>query len=510
MKPCYAYIRVSTTKQGEGVSLQEQRSAIERFAEKNSLQVIEWFEEQETAAKRGRPIFTRMLKQLQKGRVSAVVIHKIDRSARNLKDWADLGELIDGGIDVHFAHETLDLRTRGGRLAADIQAVVASDYIRNLKEETRKGLQGRLKQGLYPLPAPIGYLDQGKGKAKILDPQRAPLVRKLFHLYATGKYNLNAMVEQARTIGLTNKNGGPFSRNGLWKTLSNPFFTGLILIRRTGETFPGIHEPLVETSVFKEVQAILHGRAVVATRRLHFEYRRFLRCEHCGHSLIGEIQKGNTYYRCHTLGCLTRSLRETLLEEQIQEKIAPLTFDTADREHLAERIAVIRKDTAREHESQIKALELSANALDERLNRLTDAFLDQTIDPQTFNRKNAEWLLRRRELADQMRTVKARPDVVLNKLEEFLELTASAQLSHRIAIPHERRQLLEKVTSNCLVAGKNVSMKLKSPFKVLENYLQMTHGAPSRDRPRTLDTLLAKLLQLFSEDPEVLNRKEAA
>ena len=85
------------------------------------------------------------------------IIHKIDRSARNLKDWSDLGEMIDSGIQVHFVNESLDLHSRGGRLSADIQAVVAADYIRNLREETRKGFYGRIKQGVYPLPAPLGY-----------------------------------------------------------------------------------------------------------------------------------------------------------------------------------------------------------------------------------------------------------------------------------------------------------------------------------------------------------------
>jgi len=104
MKQFYGYVRVSTAKQGEkGVSLQEQRDAIERYAQRNGLQISEWFEERETAAKRGRPIFNKMLKLLNRGKSNGVIIHKIDRSARNLKDWADLGELIDQGIEVHFA-----------------------------------------------------------------------------------------------------------------------------------------------------------------------------------------------------------------------------------------------------------------------------------------------------------------------------------------------------------------------------------------------------------------------
>ena len=68
-----------------------------------------------------------------------LIIHKVDRGARSLRDWADIGDLIDAGVDLRFAHDDLDLSTRGGRLTADIQAVIATDYIRNLREEVKKG-----------------------------------------------------------------------------------------------------------------------------------------------------------------------------------------------------------------------------------------------------------------------------------------------------------------------------------------------------------------------------------
>ncbi len=181
MKHFFGYIRVSTIKQGErGSSLQEQRSAIEAYAHRHGLAISQWFEEKETAAKRGRRLFTRMLAALEAGGADGVIMHKIDRSARNLRDWSDLAELIDRGTSVHFAHESVDLNSRGGRLSADIQAVVAADYIRNLRQEVRKGFFGRLKQGLYPLPAPIGYLNRGRGVPKEPDPRVSPLVREAF------------------------------------------------------------------------------------------------------------------------------------------------------------------------------------------------------------------------------------------------------------------------------------------------------------------------------------------
>jgi site-specific DNA recombinase len=157
MKIYYAYIRVSTARQGvEGVSLQEQRASISEYAEQRGMKIAEWFEDQATAAKRGRPVFSKLVSTLKTKRTIGVIIHKIDRGARNFRDWADIAELMDRGIEVHFAHESIDLHSRSGRLSADILAVVASDYIRNLREETLKGINGRLKQGLYPFSAPLG------------------------------------------------------------------------------------------------------------------------------------------------------------------------------------------------------------------------------------------------------------------------------------------------------------------------------------------------------------------
>src|SRR5436305_15322116 len=147
MGKVFAYARVSTPRQGErGVSLPEQRDAISRYAERQGLEIIRWFEEQESASKKGRPEFNQMLRLLRIGVARGVVIHKIDRSARNLEDWNDIGKLVDAGVDVHFANESIDLKTTAGRLSADIQAVVASHYSRNLREEVKKGLYGRLKQ----------------------------------------------------------------------------------------------------------------------------------------------------------------------------------------------------------------------------------------------------------------------------------------------------------------------------------------------------------------------------
>ena len=98
MKNYFAYIRVSTVKQGDhGCSLDEQKASIEAYAHRHGLTITEWFEEKETAAKQGRREFNRLTQLLKQGKAASFIIHKIDRSARNLKDWARLGDLIDMG-----------------------------------------------------------------------------------------------------------------------------------------------------------------------------------------------------------------------------------------------------------------------------------------------------------------------------------------------------------------------------------------------------------------------------
>ena len=57
MTTCFGYTRVSTAKQGEGVSLEVQKEEITRYADKHGLTISRWFEEKETAAKSGRPVF---------------------------------------------------------------------------------------------------------------------------------------------------------------------------------------------------------------------------------------------------------------------------------------------------------------------------------------------------------------------------------------------------------------------------------------------------------------------
>jgi len=488
MKYVYAYIRVSTIKQGQhGSSLTEQRFAIENYAKRHDLVIRQWFEEKETAAKRGRTIFTKMLRLLIKGTVQGVIIHKIDRGARNLKDWADLGSLIDKGIEVHFAHESLDLQSRGGRLAADIQAVVAADFIRNLRDEVKKGFRGRLRQGLYPLRAPLGYLDQGRGLPKLPDPVMAPLVQRAFQLYATGQYNLYTLGEEMYKAGLRNRRGSRVSRNGLSTMLSNEFYMGIMHIVSTNERYQGIHEPLIKKYRFDRVQDILQGRTKNTGLKYQFRYRKTIKCLHCDYNLIAERQKGIVYYRCQTRNCPRACVREDVIDRQMQAVLDKLRMPEVAIRSLEMEFAWLQAERYQNQDELLTSAKLNLANIDDRLTRLTDAYIDRMIDKVTFDERNCKLLHERLSAQEALEELQAEMTENNYKTEKFLELLKAIASNENKVNEVENRDLLKAVTSNFQIDGKKLVVTLKKPFQVVADDDKLRYGEPYRATSRTFE-----------------------
>ena len=492
MKECYAYVRVSTVRQGEkGTSLSEQRDAITAFAARHDMKILEWFEERETAAKQGRHEFSRIMKLVARRRDRGVIFHKIDRGARNLKDWSDIQELIEHGIDVYFAHESLDMTTRGGRLTADLLAVIASDYIRNLRDEVKKGMRGRLKQGLYPLKAPLGYLDQGGGRPKIPDPERGPLIRQAFEFYATGNYSLHTLADEMHRRGLRSWRNTAVGVTRLAKILRRSFYVGLIEIK--GEIHAGIHEPLVSKEIFDRVQYVLDGKLYARSIRHDFTYKRMVRCADCGYHLIGERQKGRVYYRCHTKGCPTTSIRESDIETVIGDALAKVSFTKGEAAELMMIAGRNREETANAIEAARRGRVLLLQQNRHRLSRLTDAFLDGEIDQSLFQDKKRELLDEELQLREELE--QANSDTRHGRLVDFLELATGLQQSYMLAETQEKREIVKSTTSNLTLSRKNLEIALQSPYAEVANCHAFRLSEPTRYEPRTF----MKILEIIDE-----------
>ncbi len=503
MTTCYGYTRVSTVKQGEGVSLEAQREEIARYADRNGLTITRWFEEKETAAKSGRPIFNAVVKDLKARKAAGLFVHKIDESAPNFLDWAVVGDLADSGVQIHFATESLDFQSRGGRLTADIQAVIASDYIRNLREEALKGIRGRLKQGLLPGRAPIGYLDQGGGKPKTPDPDKAPLIREIFELYATGTMGIRALHEHMRLRGLTNLRGGEVSRHGIETILSNPFYCGIIRIARSGETFEGIHEPLITPSQFQHVQDIKSGKCGKKTTRHMHTYRGLFKCALCGYAMIPERQKGRVYYRCHTLDCATKGVREDELETAAFDLFQHNQLARRNRQVLQNALEAWREERRRDA-GKAEGLRLKVSQLEARKEKLTDALIEGLIDREAFLKRKEKLIHQQRHLKEQLQKP-VDPDLEMECLGKFLELVKNLAPLYETVNPDEKRQIVKWTTSNRTVSRKEIAFEPSNWLETAQSVLAAPYGEGQRPTSRTLyETLMPRLDELngFLQEPK--------
>jgi len=469
MHKYFAYVRVSTVRQGEhGVSLNEQRAAINRYAKGHGLQITEWFEEHITAAKSGRPVFGRMLKLLRKRAAEGLIIHTIDRGVRNLWDWASLGELLDEGIDVRFVRENVDLQVRGGRLSADIQAVVAADYVRNLREETLKGFYGRLKQGYYPLKAPVGYVDNGSGRLKTICPMKGPLVRRAFELYASGNLTLSMLAEEIFHLGLKNRRGAKFSENGISAILNNPFYIGLIRIKNTKQIFPGKHEPLVSKALFDRVQDVLRGRTQKQVRNHDFLFRGLFTCRACGKNLVGERQRGHVYYRCHTKGCYVSCVSEEALSAEIKKTLANMQVSTGRAKTIAQEALHQSQAQSENRRRQIESLRAELETVKRRLARLTDVFQEGLVDKHEYWERRNTAHLRQLDLQQKIDTLESKRQNERTAVYSF-EDGKTVYDVYQAGSKQDKRELLQALFAERVVQGRRVYLALAERVQVWQS-----------------------------------------
>jgi DNA invertase Pin-like site-specific DNA recombinase len=451
----YAYVRVSTVKQGDGASLEAQSDAIRQYADKHGLVISEWFRETETAAKSGRPVFEKIIKQLNSKKADGLLMHKIDRSARNLRDWATVGDLQDSGIEIHFAAESVDFTSRGGRLTADIQAVIAADFIRNLKEEIRKGQRARLKQGYYPFTAPFGYLDNGKGELKTIDTEHGIFVREMFELYATGQYSLPSLESEMYKRGLRSKSGCKVYKGKIELILANPFYMGLIKIRGHPGFYQGKHKPVISPELFRKVQNVKQNRSRRKNTKHNHLYRGIFACKKCKNSMIPEKQRGHVYYRCHTKSCPPNSINETFLEDEILNSLALFQLSEEDYSTLQKNLDKL--STTETISSFQKSVRLELSKIEGQLEKLMDGFINGLIEENVFSHRKEKLEFKKIETSKRSENQISIAEKIANT-QKFLEHVKSVASTYVYANPSEKRQLIDLLFSNMFVFNKKVEI----------------------------------------------------
>lgn len=281
MAPKFAvsYLRVSTRGQAErgggaeeGFSIPAQREANKKKALSMGAMVGKEFVDRGTSAKSAdRPELQKMLEYVKENadRVDYVIVHKVDRLARNRGDDVDIMRTLrDCGVQLGSASESID-DTPAGMLLHGIMSSIAEFYSQNLANEVRKGLNEKVKGGGTPSRAPLGYLNirriDDKGREErtvILDEERAPLIKLAFEEYATGNWTIQDLAEHLAACGLTTRAtpripSQPINKKSLNKVLISPYYKGIVVYQ--GVEYDGTPPALVDADTWQQVQDILES-----------------------------------------------------------------------------------------------------------------------------------------------------------------------------------------------------------------------------------------------------------
>ena len=382
------YLRVSSKEQAEkggeaeGYSIPAQREACKRKAGSLRAAVLEEFVERGESAKTAdRPELRRLLDFIREQPVKYVIVHKVDRLARNRADDVAINLAIhQAGAELVSVSENID-QTPSGMLLHGIMSSIAEFYSRNLATEVIKGSVQKAKNGGTPGKAPTGYLNvrplvNGREDRTVtVDPERGPLMAWAFETYKTGEWTIRRLLVELTNRGLTTAPtkrgpGRPLTVSHLHRLLRNPYYMGLVRYR--GVLYEGKHEPLVTPETWHEVQQLLTAKNYAGEKqRKHLHYLKgSIYCGQCGSRLIVHHATGKgggvySYFICvgrqqKRSGCKQRALRIDKVEAAVAAYYKTVQLPEVEltrlRTFLGEELAKLRTDADRDQSVQVRRL----------------------------------------------------------------------------------------------------------------------------------------------------------
>ncbi|MFH1284549.1 MAG: recombinase family protein [Candidatus Peregrinibacteria bacterium] len=474
----YLYARKSTDEDDRQVlSIEAQLTELREYATKEKLEVIDEFVESKTAKVPGRPVFNKMIEQLELGghpdiNVGILAWHP-DRLARNSIDGGKIIYLIDEQKIKSLKFPTFWFdSTPQGKFMLSIAFGQSKYYIDNLSENIKRGIRQKLRRGELPGLAPVGYLNELRRHTIVKDPERWKAVRALFEAYATDEKTLEDLQKLSLSLGLVSRRTDKaLSLSRLEGMLQNPFYYGIII--RKGEAYQGSHEPIISKQLFDKVQRVMKMRSKPrkAKEIATFAFRGIFTCGECGRAITAEkkVKKsGRTYiyYRCTKKNrvCSQKYVEERKLVRQLNELFQKVALSDDWKEKFMKQWEQDYKEASTASSSSAATYKTELREIEEKLMRLLDAYLEQTITNEEYTATKKKLLNRKIEIKENLKESGGRG---LRWLELFKEWILSAHQAINYVDSgnlEEKRSFLQKIGSNFHIIGQKAAVELGFPW----------------------------------------------
>ncbi len=478
-KRAVLYLRVSTSRQAtrngeaEGYSIPAQRSACERKVADLGAEVVREFVDAGASARSAdREGLQALLTYVSEGGVDYVIVHKLDRLARDrADDVMILAKIQTAGATLVSVSEQID-ETPAGMLMHNIFAGMAEFYSRNLASEAKKGIAQKAMRGGTHGVAPIGYVNtlarvEGREiKGVAFDEEKAEHVRWAFQTYAGGHWSISTLRDELEERGLKSRTtlkyvGTPLNNSQVHRMLSNPYYMGKIRHREL--IYDGAHEPLVGDETWYQVQEVLAGRRIAGDRSWrHSHYLKgSLFCGRCGGRMgYGHSRgKGGVY---SYFFCLGRHTGRTDCDlpyvgvEKIEKEVeriwkTQVQFTKQTIQEVGESARASLDARQEQDQSLLANQRQRLIKLERKKQKLIDAYLDEAIPVEDLKLRQTTVMA---EIHDANRLIAAcqqNMEVVRKHLELVLLLLGNAGKLYREAVGEQRKWLNQAVFEKILI-----------------------------------------------------------
>ncbi len=314
------YIRVSTDEQNDGYSPADQKARLIKYCENSNIDIVGIYHEDESGKNFNRPEWLNILAFIKKNRglVDVMLFIKWDRFSRNIAEaYIAIKKLRDYGVEPQAIEQPLNFEIPESKIM--LAVYLAAPEVDNDRRALNifHGVRRAKKEGRWIGSCLRGYKNaRNENNRPIMIPESGAtesLIKEAFELFASETYQ----IEELRK--LMNKRGLKISRNGFWVMLRNKGYIGKVCVPAYKdeplEWVQGDHKPIIDESLFYNVQDILEGRkkktpAKNLTMRIEFPLRGFLICPQCKSNLTASASTSRTgkkffYYHC-SKGCKER------------------------------------------------------------------------------------------------------------------------------------------------------------------------------------------------------------
>ncbi len=503
--------RVSTEEQKEaGNSLPAQIERIDNYCNKKSFEIIKSFSFNESAYKEKRDEFDKLLEYVQKiatKEVVAVCFDKVDRLSRSVFDKrvALLFEMaMAGKIELHFVSDGQIINNQISaveKFQFSMNLGLAKYYSDAIGDSVKRAFEQKRRSGEWTGAVRLGYLNVSLDEEKrlrkdiIIDPDRGYLIQKMFELYATGNYSLETIRIKITELGLKSLKGFELSKSCVENILKDTFYCGIAVSKKYG-SYPHRYPRLITRELFDRCQKIRIERQNSPHKALSrdFVLKGLLKCQNCGCAISFE-HKVKPSGKEYNIGSCTNAkgvckrvyVNELDLLKPVYEVLE--RFESITEEVQNELVDELRKCTETEivfHKAQINRIRTAYDNLKEKQNRLLEAYLDQSITKDIYDKKHQEY-------QDQIQTLEI--EMSEHQKADFDYQTTVAvviSVARRAKTIFEnssevagKRAFLNYILQNPIVTGKTLSFELKKPFDLVLNlaYAQTKTATISGNRP---------------------------